>query len=262
VLFILLGWYGQAFGQLQTSLDGLVLSGETLFALENVNIQNISRRTLTTSNRDGIFTIYAAESDTLKFTAIGFKDHIIRVREVLNDPNAFVVVMIPTVYALTEVTINPLGTYQQFKWKVLALKLPPAIDYMAMLRMEKPVIPLIPREYDYRKVFRPGAAIFHPVSYLYTRFNKEERAKVEYYRFLYEEWPVIKAVEAKYNGGRVTAITGLEGDSLMMFIQFCNFERNYLYATTEYDIGEAVLEKLKEFRKNKQIRSDRMLELP
>jgi hypothetical protein len=248
VFFILLGCCGVASGQLQTSLNGLVLNGETFFVMENVNVRNLSRRTLATTNRDGAFVIYAGENDTLLFTAIGFTDREVAVRDVLSDPAAFVVVMPPTVYALGEVTINPLGTYQQFKWKVLALKLPPAIDYAAMLRLPKPTMPLIPSEYDYRKVFRPSAYINHPITTLYKRFSKEEQAKIGYYRFLHEEWPVIKAVNEKYNGGRVAAITGLEGDSLMLFMQFCNFERNYLYVTSEYDIGIAITEKLKEFR--------------
>ncbi len=252
LLYIMLGLCGQASGQYQTMLlHGLVLNGESMYGLENVNIQNISRRTLTTSNRDGAFAIHVGESDTLKLTAIGFKDFVACVRDVLMKQESFIVVMIPTSYELSEVTIHPFGTYQQFKWKVLALKLPPAVDYMAKLGLPKPVVPLVPPEYDYKIVYHPVAAVFHPVTYFYKRFNKEEKAIINYYRFRYEEWPVIKAVDEKYNGGRVTAITGLEGDSLAMFMEFCNFDRHYIYVTSEYDIGEAIVEKLKNFRKER-----------
>ena len=122
---------------------------------------------------------------------------------------------------------------------------------MAMLKLRKPVIPAVPAEYDYKKVYNTLYAVNHPVSYLYKRFNKEEQAKINFYRFINEEWPIINVVDKKYNGGRVAAITKLEGDSLIRFMEYCNFDRHYLYVTPEYDIGEAILEKLKEFRKKK-----------
>ncbi len=248
--YIILGYCWQTFGQGQILLQGLVLNGENMFAFENVNIQNISRNLLTVSDRNGAFAIYVGGFDTLKLTAIGFQDDVIPVATILDKlADSFVVVMIPEIYELSAVNIHPLGTYQQFKWKVLALKLPPPVDYMALLRLQKPVESLIPVEYDYKKVYHPLSAIFHPITYFYKRFNKEEQAKIRAYQFLTEEWPIITVVEKKYNGGRVAAITGLEGDSLLQFMAFCNFDQHYLYVTSEYDIGEAVVEKLKEFRK-------------
>jgi hypothetical protein len=203
---------------------------------------------LSISNRDGNFSIYAERSDTLILTAIGFKDFVVTAYDIFTTQGPLVVVMQPATYAISEVIIHPLGTYDQFKRKFLALKLPPPIDYNALLGFQRPVKPLIPVEYNYKIVRNPLYAIAHPVTYFYKRFNKEEQMKINYYRFFTEEWPIIEAIEKKYNGKKVAELTGLEGEHLVEFMGFCQFERNFLYTTSEYDIGIAILEKLKEFQ--------------
>lgn len=228
----------------------VVQNMETWFPLEKVNVRNKSRNIFTVSDKNGIFSMSVGMSDTLVLSAIGFKDCIIAAEDILQSGTDFFVInMQPIIYELSEVTIFPFGTYEQFKQRVLSLKLPPPVDYNKMLRLPKVEMSLIPPLYDYKVVYHPVYAINHPVSYFYKRFNREERAKINYYRFITEKWPVIEAVEKKYNGEIVARLTKLEGDSLLAFMAFCNFDRDYLYRTSEYDIGITILEKLKEFRK-------------
>lgn len=42
----------------------------------------------------------------------------------------------------------------------------------------------------------------------------------------------------------VTRITGMEGAELYEFITFCNFSREFMLEASEYEIIEAILEKL------------------
>lgn len=55
----------------------------------------------------------------------------------------------------------------------------------------------------------------------------------------------------KYNRELVGRITGLEGIELNEFMIFCNFDPGFLLESTDYQIAEAVLRKLEEWKKTR-----------
>jgi hypothetical protein len=60
-----------------------------------------------------------------------------------------------------------------------------------------------------------------------------------------------RAVERKYSAGIVSALTGLTGNEVYWFMEYCAFTDEYILKTSDYNIRNRILDKFKIYNVNK-----------
>lgn len=110
-------------------LDGKVIDNKSN-PIGFVTIVNISLNKATYSSVEGDFIIDASIGDTLIMTCLGFVEKEIIVTN--SDLYFMTVDLVERLYDIEQVVVYNLGTYQQFKNKILYMKLPP--DKIAILK--------------------------------------------------------------------------------------------------------------------------------
>ncbi|KPK87654.1 MAG: hypothetical protein AMS27_01995 [Bacteroides sp. SM23_62_1] len=225
-----------------------VISGRLIDALSRDGIQfahiiNQTRSHAMISDTLGFFRILAGSYDFLLITAIGYynlpvilNDSLVRLKELM------VLKLIPRIYPISEVKVGQLGTYEQFKYRFLNTDLPEPEH-----QMHPSIIPDIEKGIDTLNIIGP-LSVMSPISAIYYLLSKEGKSlrKLEEIK---EEEQFMKQVEHKYNLEMLTRITGMQGEELYEFTTFCNFSREFLLDASEYEIIEAIFDKLKEYKK-------------
>lgn len=205
------------------------------------HVFNESLRTSAISDTTGVIKIRANINDTLVITAVGYYPKVIVLnKEQINATEAINTILTRRTYEIQEVSVHALGTYLQFKKKVENLDLPytkeeklradlkeisksVGVESFEMAKAEMmltttplPKISSAPFSIDLEK----------------TRYNemlkKEERKAIIY---------------AKFNKIVIKNITELEEPELTDFFVFCNFNEEFLFKATEYEVGEAIKNK-------------------
>jgi hypothetical protein len=179
--------------------------------------------------------------DTLIITSIGYQQKKYRY---LGEWKKVVFRSIPLkeeVYEISQIEITPWGTYNEFKRKFMSLDMETPRENLHPLIWDD--LPPRPEKID---PIEPG--IMNPVSMIYNIFSKEGKERRKYMELTKHEKKERK-IEAKFNRKNVGELTGLEGDKLDRFMDFCNFTDEYILDTKEYFILERVKKKYKQFMK-------------
>lgn len=132
------------------------------------------------------------------------------------------------------------GTYPEFKQKFLAHKIPDELDLGLPNYLPGQSSMLHAPQNGF------GVAAGGPISFLYSRFSKHEKAMRKYGELMADR-PNYEKVKKKYNREKVQQWTGLQGDRLTKFVLYCHFDDTYLLHVNEYDLIEKVHVKLQEF---------------
>ena len=90
-------------------------------------------------------------------------------------------------------------------------------------------------------------AIFHPTSFLYYKYNKEEKSKRNTLMAIRteREWQLFSLV---YNKEIAERLTGLQGDELDNFMVYFNAFSNLLFSATTYEVEKRVKEVFSEYK--------------
>lgn len=237
-IFLVTGIFNAGFAQVYFPEDMVKVTAQVLDDLSGLpvpyaNVINQRVRGGTITDKTGNFTLQADPTDTLTFKSIGYIDKKVPVTELLK-PNA-IVTMAPVRYELKGVEITGEGR------KVNLTGVPEA-------KMSKTPTELR-GEFDKKPGFL--TAIFHPTSYLYYKFNKEEKEKRNTILAIKSdrEWQLFSLVYNKEIAGR---LTGLEGDELDNFMVYFNAFCNLPFSATTYEVEKRVKEVYKEYMEKQQ----------
>ncbi|MFO8236056.1 MAG: carboxypeptidase-like regulatory domain-containing protein [Bacteroidales bacterium] len=243
VLFILFSGIDALNAQERDSLItimGNLYDKKTLKPIEYAHIINTTNYFATISDTSGNFKIDAFPGDTLLITSIGYENE-----KFVNDRKhqTFVFESIPMsdkTYSIEKVEITPWGTYNDFKEKFFNLETVNPRDEIHPLfwdGIQEPPDTVIPHEPN----------IGNPISLIYSLLSKEGKSKRKL-KELQIEKTIQKKIRSKYNQKIVSEITGLEGEEVIRFMEFCNFSDEYLLETSKYDILERVKEKYQHYK--------------
>ncbi len=227
------------------NLKGFIFDETNLGYIPLVHIYNERTRRTSVSDTSGSFSIKVKNGDTLVFSAIGYFLKTLYITDsVLNEKMVFIELS-PRTYEISEARVYALGTYEQFKQKVLALRLPETKTdilrkYLNDLSKETGKEVKYNQEMD--KLTQGGVLLAVPIR------SPEEIEMLKLKKILEKE-KVWKIIDEKYNREIVAGVTGLKDDDLTEFMVFCNFSEKYLLETNQYDILIRVLEKLEEYKK-------------
>lgn len=106
-------------------LSGLILTSDSLMGIPyaTVIIKNQARGTF--SNYQGFFSLVAAMGDTVRFTAVGYRDELVRIPDTLSRSKYSIIQLLSadTIY-LPETVIYPWPTKEEFKQAFLTMSVP------------------------------------------------------------------------------------------------------------------------------------------
>jgi hypothetical protein len=231
-------------------LNGRIYDNTNFQAVPYIKITNASKKTSSYTNVNGIYQIICGQNDSLIFSGTGYKKVIIQVNDsVKYESRNFLILMEPEIYELNEVAIFDLGTYSDFKRKLLAIEPKKEMVIDLGLPSVKPGPPDLVNDNIVRSL---GFALASPISFLYYNLNEKEKSKRKIYKLIAEA-PITYEIEKKFNREKVGLWTGLTDIELNEFIVFCNFDRTYLLNAKEYDIILLTKKKLEEFKQKKSL---------
>ena len=212
------------------SLDSLIMVQGQLRDITSgvpipyAHIINSKFKRVEVSDTLGFFTILMRKTDTLIITAIGYEDTRFTLPGFWPANHYSGVIYVKEkVYHIEGVTVHGLGTYEQFKQKVLALDL----SKDKVIKMQN----------YYDRILTEEAIKYQKVStgLSFSLRTPEERslkklAKVE------EEQRKQDLIDSKFNKAIISQLTGLHGTELEKFMRYCQLPEDFILKAPEYDI--------------------------
>ena len=195
------------------------------------------------SDTSGIFTISARKNDTIYISSIGFLPIEMFVKDsLLKQVRIPAILMTEKVYEMAEIDIQSLGTYQQFKYKILHLTIPQSNikDAIASIQRELKMIP------KHQLQSEASIPLGSPITALYNLFSKEGKS-LRKLAEAKERDKTFKITNPKFNRQVVQSITGLKGDLLDQFMMYCRPDDLFLIGATDYDIHQRILSDYERF---------------
>lgn len=233
--------------ELTESIKGCIIDGKTLGFIPFVHIYNERTNKTNISDTSGNFNVKVKNGDTLVFSAIGYFLKPVYITDSLLKAKAVFIELMPRIYEISEARVYALGTYEQFKQKVLALRLPETrADKLRknLTELSKKTGKEVKYRQEMDKLTQGGVLFSVPI------LSPEEKEMIKLKKILEKE-KVRKIIDEKFNRAIVADVTGLKGEELTEFMVFCNFSEKYLLETNQYDIIVKVLEKLEVYKKLK-----------
>lgn len=223
------------------TLYGKLYDSKDFSPIEFAHVINLDSPYATISDSSGFFDIKLHARDTLHITSIGYHDKTLTFNEFL--PAVFrSISMQQRAYDIKSVKITPWGSYQDFKHNFITLEIDgPEEDVHPLLWRSLPRKPAEPEPHH--------PDVFNPVSYLYDVFSGKREERIKYNEILSKEAKQ-KRIRSKYNKEIVSNLTGLEGEELDRFMEFCNFTEEELLNKKGYKILKEVKRKYQLFKKD------------
>lgn len=222
--------------------SGQIVNESVGYPIALAHIIDIQQQKGVVADTMGYFGIWVKPGDTLNISAIGFDYYEYRVDGFIKDSTVRIGLQ-SRYYEIPEVSISYLGTYKQFEYKVVHLKLPDIGINDAAEKIFKHV--------DVQPDFVPSTSIFNPVSMFYSMFSKEAK-DIHKYLKLRENQDVVDKARKSFNIDVVHNLTGLEGFEAREFMAFCKFTDEYIASISEYKLYHEILEKFEAYKKSKE----------
>ncbi len=216
-------------------VEGKVVVEDSELPLKFAHVINMRTGMGGITDEQGRFRTPAAKDDFIRISAIGFFDYYIVVNDTLMERKDPVKIpMKQRIYKIREVSVNQLGSWNQFKERFMELgqeELGETLDERLL------------KSFEYVDTVGPDEVISlgSPITALYMMFSKEGKS-LRKYQELKEEEEFQKKIQHKYNREIVGRITGFEGIELNLFMMFCDYSKDFLLRATEYEIIVAIIE--------------------
>lgn len=205
--------------------------------IEMAHIINMTQKKATIADLLGYFKIPVYVGDTVSITSLGYNSLILfNWGQYNGDSTYYTIKLKPRVYQLKELKISWFSTYDKFLKGILDLKLP-------MTKEEEKIARIV--EY-FNKTLSKLDLKDLPGSTGGVAFGKDWLAKQnEKLNKQLERERQKRLIERKYSAGIVTVLTGLTGDEVHWFMEYCAFTEEFLLKSSDYEIREKVLDKFK-----------------
>ncbi len=240
VFFLFVSLY-QSFGQ--NIQKGKLIEIDSEVPVPFAHIQNLTQNKGTISNRDGLFKLPINLGDSLWISAVGYKEKGVIIQKEWFHLEIIVIQMKSDTLELNPVVVNELPTESAFKKKVMETEI--ADSSFVIFGIPEEVIPAPDPTNEYAA---PRITAGSPFGMIYRGLSKKEKEKKKMQEIM-ENTQSQRALREKFNRKLVQELTLLEGDRLTDFMVYCDFSEDFLLNSTEYQIAEAIIEKLEDFKK-------------
>ena len=205
-------------------LSGKISSSEGNYLVALAHVVNLNQHWMVKADTTGHFQIWASKGDTLHFSAIGFEYLEYAVSKITVDSIVQISLRNKT-YVIPEVRITSLGSYKDFKYKVINLKLPELGINPQVEKLFKHV--------DFPLETKP--IVTSPASLIYCLFSKEAQELKKYFEIM-ENQDKLAELGRRYNVHVINNLTGLQGKEAKSFMEFCNFQDLYILGISDYNL--------------------------
>jgi len=211
--------------------------------VEMAHVINKTQRKVAIADMLGYFQIPLIIGDTLSITSLGYYNQMLFSWGQFSNDSAFYTIKLkPKSYPLKELKISWFSNYNKFLRGVSELQIPLTKDEERVVRIT---------EYFNRSI-RKLNLIDLPGATSGIAFGKDWLAKQnEKLNEKLEKESQRRAIERKYSAGIVSALTGLTGNEVHWFMEYCAFTDEYLLKTSDYDIRTKILDKFKIYNVDK-----------
>ena len=212
--------------------------------VEMAHIINLTQRDGTIADMLGYFKLKVRIGDTITVASLGyFSQKIFNWGQFKKDSTYNTIKLQPRSYHLKELKFTWFSTYDKFVRGITDLKLPETKEELQLNKIN---------EY-FNRTIRKMALLNLPQQTSGFSFGKDWLAKQnEKLEERLERERLRRQIERKYSAGIVSALTGLKGNEIFWFMEYCAFTDDYLLTATDYDIRQAVLEKFKIYNPSKK----------
>jgi hypothetical protein len=234
-------------------LNGKVTDRTNGKAIEYASLLNYTKGNRVYANSAGDFRLEAEEGDTLVLFALGYYYRKVMVNDFLRElklPEGFG--LTPQAYVIPEVQIMPEVTYNDFKNQFLSLDHPKTAMEKLQETLKKISLEEGPKAYQ-QEVARRRSASNEVVLVSVPILTPEEKERIKLGKIIRKE-EIQDAIYHKFNPARVKVVTGLaDDDSLIEFMNFCDFPDAWLLKVNDYDLMEAIARRYETFVTKKQL---------
>jgi hypothetical protein len=207
------------------------------------HVVNKKRGLATITDSTGYFRIMAVNKDSIRISAIGFYTKSIFINFSNKKDTALQIIkMTKKTYEIATVNIYELR-WQVFKSEFMEQKVEEDKTAVRITNWMANLLPAGELTRIYQSTMAPGFAINWK-----TKADKS-RKKVAEMEKKYQ------LIAPKFNDKMVTEITGLKGQEIYDFMQFCNFKEDFIIQATEYELMEEILRLWKEYHKQNQFKN-------
>jgi hypothetical protein len=211
---------------------------EVLYAKVN-NGEGIVKLT----NIDGFVTIPVSGAGILSISHLVYDTLVINTND-FKGRDSLVFYLHPKTYNLKEVTFSILGERSLFDSKFVSNDLGKSDEQkvrekLRIIEMKQELIGL-------DRSAQSGAVLGSPITYLYDRFSKDGKERIEYARLI-ERDRQLKEAGKKYDDLIVKMLTNYDLDELEKFKEFCAFHPSYIEAVDALELYFEILRCKKEF---------------
>ncbi len=239
-----------SFGQLWQKVyyvNGVVKDKQTGKPVAYVLVVNINKGNGTQTDTAGRFLITMTKNDTLRFSSIGYKT----VYWTLSDKNPrskhvqTEIEMEPVVYNLPGVNIYAVR-WKAFVYEVAHTKVK---KDETQERIKLWFSKAVPQE-DLKALTQASRGVGFVIGGK-TKYEKELQKMKQLQS--YEQ--IEKKVNEKFNPQLVSKITGLKGEELEKFMDYLNFDRDFILQTPEYDLIVIIKQIYEEYKKGNLVKN-------
>jgi hypothetical protein len=205
--------------------------------VELSHIINRTRRVESIADKLGYFTIPLLDGDTISITSMGYYNRFLYSwGQYSYDSTFYTIHLRPRSYNLNEVKVTWFSNYDKFLKGVSELRIPLTKEEESTIRITEYFRRAI-NKLDLKNL--PGSSsgmlfgsdwLAKQSDDLVKRLEKERKRR---------------AVERKYSAGIVSALTGLTGNEVHWFMEYCELTDDYILKTSDYDIRFKILDKFK-----------------
>ncbi|HLF33382.1 MAG TPA: carboxypeptidase-like regulatory domain-containing protein [Cyclobacteriaceae bacterium] len=233
-------------------ITGKVMNSRTREPVPFAHIVNASRNTGTATGETGEFSIVTGRHDSLKFTAIGFEDKIIFLRD-SSDLSLlyFSIYLEPRSYLLEEVDIYANDPMDGFRRDTTQ-----STRYRFSLGKDDPMTMELGA--------KPIASGY--ITAFANQFNRHERQEKKLERIFDEQHSEIQTrnradslamvINARYNSLVVSRITDLQGNELDSFIKEYRPSDIFILSASEYDFALQIVTSFRDYREKHGLEVD------
>jgi len=213
-LLLLLITFGSTAILTAQQLQGVITDFEGNETLVAVTVMNKTKSQTVVSDADGKYNIAAQKGDEIEFTYVGYYSLTILMPE---DGVVFRRVSLKKkLFSLEEVVIGP--SWTPYQKDSIARRKTYALD-LSRQKVSSSAL----------------ASVFSPATALAEQFSKKSKQRFRF-QSNYAKWEDQKFVDTRYTNEEVTALTGLQGDTLAAFINAHPMPTDYARTATDLEI--------------------------
>lgn len=247
LFFVIIILNGNVFAQKENKIIEVaakVIDGYTNAPVKYANILNIKKGKIVTCDSSGYFRFTILKSDILRVSAIGYTTNYLCFKDSVFDNNkVYKVLLNEKTYELSQIDIF------DARWKDLEFEL--KHKTYETNEIQENLQNWFKANISIQELAMITAAASVGIPIPYTSKREKQLLKVTE---LEKRDYIEKVINTKFNVARIMKLTGLNEKKAVKFMNFCNFDKSFLFRANDYDIITQINQRLTMYLKTKKSR--------